>query len=195
MIHYIKGKIKMKTETGIVVENNGIGYEILIPDNSPLYVAREDEEVTVYAALIVREDDMSLFGFHDEESLNLFYTLRTVNGVGAKVALALLSVLSSRDIMKAIGSEDVVALTRAPGIGKKTAMRMVLELKDKFKDYGDGADIEAIQLSGSAKSEAINGLMGLGFTRSEAISAINSVNAENLTTEELIRQALRKPKK
>ncbi len=195
MIHYIKGKIKMKTETGIVVENNGIGYEILIPDNSPLYGAREDEEVTVYAALIVREDDMSLFGFHDEESLNLFYTLRTVNGVGAKVALALLSVLSSGDIMKAIGSEDVVALTRAPGIGKKTAMRMVLELKDKFKDYGDGADIEAIQLSGSAKSEAINGLMGLGFTRSEAISAINSVNAENLTTEELIRQALRKPKK
>lgn len=195
MIHYIKGKISIKMETGIVVENNGIGYEIQIPDNSPLYSSKEDEEVIVYTALVVREDDMSLFGFHDKESLALFYILRTVNGVGAKVALALQSVLSSEDIMRAIGSEDTATLTRAPGIGKKTAMRMVLELKDKFKDYSGGISPEEIKISGSAKSEAINALMGLGFSRSEAISSISSVDGEDLTTEELIRQALRKPDK
>lgn len=197
MIHYIKGKISLKMETGIVVENIGIGYEILIPDNSPLYAAKEDEEVTIYTALVVREDDMSLYGFHDRENLDLFYTLRTVNGVGPKVAMALLSVLSSSDIKMAIGSEDAVSLTRAPGIGKKTALRIVLELKDKFKDFDQGSSPEDVKITGSVKTEAINGLMGLGFSRSEALEAIKTVDTggEDLTTEELIRQALRKPKK
>ena len=195
MIHYIKGKITLKMETGIVVENNGIGYEILVPDNSPLYATKEDEEVIIYAALVVREDDMSLYGFQDKDSLDLFYTLRTVNGVGPKVALALLSVLSSEDVKKAIGAEDATSLTRAPGIGKKTALRMVLELKDKFKEFGQGVGPEDIKITGNVKTEAINGLMGLGFTRSEAIDAIKSVDGEDLTTEELIRQALRKPGK
>lgn len=197
MIHYIKGKISLKMETGIVVENIGIGYEILIPDNSPLYAAKEDEEVTIYTALVVREDDMSLYGFHDRENLDLFYTLRTVNGVGPKVAMALLSVLSSSDIKMAIGSEDAVSLTRAPGIGKKTALRIVLELKDKFKDFDQGSSPEDVKITGSVKTEAINGLTGLGFSRSEALEAIKTVDTggEDLTTEELIRQALRKPKK
>ena len=195
MIHYIKGKISLKMETGIVVDNNGIGYEVLIPDNSPLYSVKEDEEITVYTALVVREDDMSLYGFHDKESLDLFYTLRTVNGVGPKVALALLSVLSSEDVKKAIGAEDHVSLTRAPGIGKKTALRIVLELKDRFKDFAGGVSLGDIKVTGGVKAEAINGLMGLGFTRSEALDAIKSVEGEDLTTEELIRQALRKPKK
>ncbi|MDF3003461.1 MAG: ruvA, partial [Bacillota bacterium] len=132
MFHYIKGVAAMRFEGGIVIETGGIGYEIFVPDNSPVYLAESGQTVMVYTVMAVREDDVSLYGFHDKETLELFKKLITVNGVGAKAAMSILSIMPAGEIKKAIVFEDAAALTKANGIGKKIAQRITLELKDKM---------------------------------------------------------------
>ncbi len=195
MIHYIKGNVAMTFDGGIAVEAGGIGYKVFVPDNSPLYSKNKDELIVVYTVMIVREDDMSLYGFHDKESLELFQLLRTVNGVGAKVAMSALSSIAVNHIKRAIVCDDPKTLMQASGIGKKTAQRIVLELKDKIGDYEDLASLTKETPSGGAKTEAVNALMGLGYSRSEAVSAVGSVEGHELNVEEYIRLALRKPVK
>lgn len=197
MLHYMKGILTLKLETGIVVEAGGLGYELSVPGNSRLYLAAEGQEVTVYTAMIVREDDISLYGFSDKAELDTFRKLITVSGVGAKAAIAILSAMPLAEIHQAITFEDAKTLTRANGIGKKTAERIVLELKDKF------GQIEAVQLpegmdhvipqSGAAdpKTEAIEALINLGYSKGEAVNAIASVQGTDLTAEEYIKQALK----
>ena len=107
MIHYLRGTITMSFDGGIVVETGGVGYKVFVPDNSPLYTGRGKDQVIVYTVMIVREDDMSLYGFHDNDSLNLFQQLRTVNGVGAKAVLSILSSIPVDLVKKAIVFEDV----------------------------------------------------------------------------------------
>jgi Holliday junction DNA helicase RuvA len=191
MFHYIKGNVTMQFEGGVVIESNGIGYEVFVPDNSPVYLSDINETVLVYTAMIVREDDMSIYGFHSKEELELFRLLRTVSGVGAKASMAILSCMPVNEIKKAIVFEDSAALTRANGVGKKIAQRITLELKDKL-----GADEGLYEtadkaLSGSGKAEAINALISLGYTKSEAMEALAGINDENLTTEEYIKKALK----
>lgn len=190
MFHYIKGNVTMQFEGGVVIESNGIGYEVFVPDNSPVYLSDINETVLVYTAMIVREDDISIYGFHSKEELELFRLLRTVSGVGAKASMAILSCMPVNEIKKAIVFEDSAALTRANGVGKKIAQRITLELKDKL-----GADEGLYEtadkaLSGSGKAEAINALISLGYTKSEAMEALAGINDENLTTEEYIKKAL-----
>lgn len=194
MIHYLKGTISMIFDGGVVVETGGVGYKVFLPDNSPLYIEKGNSDVIVYTIMVVREDDMSLYGFHDSGSLELFQKLRTVNGVGAKVALAVLSSIPIEEIKKAIVCEDTAILTRANGVGKKTAQRIVLELKDKITEYKELGQLTSLESVKGERSEAINALIGLGYSRSEAVSAVGSVEDDELTTEEYIRQALRKPK-
>lgn len=196
MLHYIKGKIAMKTEDGIVVDNNGMGYHIQIPDNSKLYLADADSVVNVFTAMIVREDDVSLYGFAEQESRELFYKLMTVSGVGAKAALALLSAMPVDALKKAIIFDDAVTLTKANGIGKKTAQRIVLDLKDKLgamsaisTTAGESADFVAVE---SNRSEAVNALISLGYSKSEAMEAMTAMGEEDLTTEEYIKRALKR---
>ncbi len=192
MFHYIKGKVTMKFEGGIVVEAGGIGYEVFVPDNSPVYLTAYNEEILVYTNMIFREDDVSIYGFTERESLETFKKLMTVNGVGAKAALALLSALTLSDLKKAIAFEDAQTLTKAQGIGKKIAQRIVLELKDKMQVYS--ADTEAAKTSmaySNEKDEAIIGLMTLGYSRSEAAEAVNLIKLEEPSTEDYIKQALR----
>ncbi|HHU18298.1 MAG: Holliday junction branch migration protein RuvA [Anaerovoracaceae bacterium] len=191
MFHYIKGNVTMQFEGGVVIESNGIGYEVFVPDNSPVYLSDINETVLVYTAMIVREDDISIYGFHSKEELELFRLLRTVSGVGAKASMAILSCMPVNEIKKAIVFEDSAALTRANGVGKKIAQRITLELKDKL-----GADEGLYEtadkaLSGSGKAEAINALISLGYTKSEAMEALAGINDENLTTEEYIKKALK----
>jgi len=193
MIHYLKGTVSMTFDGGIVLETGGVGYKVFVPDNSVLYLKKGNEPVTVYTVMVVREDDMSLYGFHDNQSLELFQQLRTVNGVGAKVALAVLSAIPGEQIKKAIVCDDASILTKANGIGKKTAQRIVLELKDKINDYKELAELTELSREGGERSEAINALIGLGYSRSEAVSAVSGVSADGLSTEEYIRQALRRP--
>ena len=193
MFRYIKGTIETKLSQSVVVECGGVGFEMAVPQNSRLYLAPEGSEVTVFTYMSVREDDISLFGFDDEDGLLLFEKLITVNGIGAKAAMAILSAMPASEVKKAIVFEDADMLTRANGIGKKTAQRIVLELKDKMKDITvedlPGADI-APAASSSDKQQATDALMALGYSRTEAAAAL--VGAEDgLSVEDYIKIALK----
>lgn len=199
MLHYIKGILTMRIEGGVVVEAGGLGYEVFVPDNSAVYLAQEGESVTLYLYMAVREDDVSLYGFSEREGLTLFKQLITVSGVGAKAAMAILSVAPVSEMKKAIAFEDVDFLTRASGVGKKTAQRIVLELKDKVGSIAGGsagvsvsADIGALGGEAGNRAEAINALISLGYSRTEAANAVSAVADEDLTSEEYIKQALKK---
>lgn len=192
MFHYIKGNVTMKYEGGVVIEANGIGYEINVPDNSPVYLKDSQDTVLVYTAMIVREDDVSIYGFMDKESLGLFRKLMTVSGVGAKAAMALLSAMPVSELKKAILFEDAVSLTKANGIGKKTAQRIVLELKDKVGTMGGLTEISEHTPVGGSKIEAADGLIALGYSKSEAMEFLAQITEEDLTAEEYIKRALRK---
>lgn len=191
MFHYIKGNITMKFEGGVVIETGGIGYEVFVPDNSSVYLADSRETVLLFTVMIVREDDVSLYGFHDKEGLDLFRKLMTVNGVGAKAAMAILSSMPVSEIKKAIVFDDAATLTKANGIGKKIAQRITLELKDKLGAVGGLTDAAEKVVSDSGKTEAVNGLISLGYSRSEALSALSGIPEENLSTEEYIKRALK----
>lgn len=191
MIHYIKGTLAMKLDTGIVIETGGIGYEISVPGNSALYLRTEGEEIICHTAMIVREDDISLYGFADRESLELFRLLITVSGVGAKAAMAVLSALTAAQLRQAIAFEDDKAIATANGVGKKTAQRIVLELRDKVsaEDSKAGQPQAALTDSDGARTEAISGLVALGYSRAEAVNALAGIEAA--TAEEYIKKALK----
>ncbi|MBQ5436972.1 MAG: Holliday junction branch migration protein RuvA [Firmicutes bacterium] len=200
MIRYIKGTYTMQFDTGIVVEtSSGIGFEIFIPQGSPIYKHQEGDEVTVFTEMIVREDDMSLYGFHNKESLEFFKLLTTVSGIGPKGAMGILGSMPLDQLRQAIALGDVKAISKAQGVGKKTAERLVVELKDKVGS--PDIDMETGELTGygqeaaadgsDARSEAISALISLGYARAEAFRAVSAVGDEGLTSEEYIKKALR----
>ncbi len=197
MIHYIKGQYIMQFEGGVVLETGGIGYEIYVPQGSAVYQMSEGQNAMLYIYMAVREDDVSLYGFASKDDLRLFKQLISVSGIGAKGAMAILSCMSADECKRAIAFEDAAALTRANGIGKKTAQRVVLELKDKvgMPDMAGGAAQVAAAMTegsaGSARTEAVNALVALGYSRSEAFTALASVQEEDLSIEEYIKRALR----
>ncbi len=199
MIRYIKGIYAMTFESGIVLEtSSGIGFEINIPAGSPIYKYSEGDEVLVYTYMMVKEDDMSLYGFHNRESLDLFRLLITVNGVGAKAAMSIMGSMSARELRQAVIFEDAKTISRANGIGKKTAERLILELKDKVGSFERGDAKETIIVSsdadrtgGDERTEAISALAALGYTKSEAFAAVSAVGEEGLTCEEYIKKALK----
>lgn len=195
MIRFIKGKIVDKLPGKVVIENNGIGFLVNVSDSSPAYYAKEDEDFILYTVMTVREDDISLFGFANLDELNMYQMLTSVSGIGSKGAMSILSKLSVDEIKKACVFEDADTIATSNGIGKKTAERIVLELKDKFnvsKLNNTVTSAEESQIvKGTSKEEALGALMNLGFTKSEAVSALTGINDAGLTTEELIKAALR----
>ncbi len=200
MFHYIKGRITDTFDGGVVIENNGIGYELIVPALSAAYMAPADKEITVYTAMVVREDDVSLYGFDDRESLSLFRLLMTVSGIGAKAAVSILSSLSPAEVQKAIVFNDPDTLSRAQGVGKKTAQRIVLELKDKLEDkvFDASSDRTAAVPAGGGEnplgsiSEAVSALIALGYSKSEASEAVAACSMEDASAEEYIKAALKK---
>ena len=188
----------MQTENGVVIDVGGIGYEVSVPASSPIYAAAEGQNVMLYTYMAVREDDISLYGFSDMEGLRLFKQLLSVSGIGAKGAMAILSAMSVDDCRRAIAFEDADMLTRANGIGKKTAQRVVLELKDKVNAplsgvpdaLGGGAAAGAAGPGADARGEALSALTALGYSRSEALSALATISDTDLTSEEYIKKAL-----
>lgn len=197
MIRYVKGIYAMNVNGGIVVETqSGIGLEVFLPANSNIYRYNIGDSVMVYTSMIVKEDDMSLYGFHSRESLELFEKLITVSGVGAKGAMAIVGTLSAEELKRAIAFEDAKEIARANGIGKKTAERIILELKDKVGI--PEADIEKPVLPQSSggitadsRTEAISALVALGYTKAEAFNAVATVSDEGLSSEEYIKKALK----
>ena len=202
MIKYIRGTYAMTFESGIVVETaSGIGFAVHVPAGSPLYRSREGEEVMVYTLMIVKEDDISLYGFHNKESLELFRMLITVNGVGAKAAMSMMGSMSADTLRRAILFEDVKEISKANGVGKKTAERLILELKDKLgkleasanhaESFSDEAISAAAEGMPDGRTEAINALIALGYTKAEAFAAVAKVAEEELSCEDYIKKALK----
>lgn len=193
MYNYIKGTIIESSQNLIVIEAGGIGYELNVSTNAVRELTKNGGEVTVYCRLNVREDDMSLFGFASKQEKAMFEKLVTVSGVGPKLALTVLSGLSVSELSGAIVSANASVLSKIKGVGKKTAERIVLELKDKVSaEYADNVEAPlAPETLPKANEEAVMALMTLGFTRAEAVASVSSVQKDGMTLEELIFAALK----
>ena len=196
MIRTIKGNYMMYESGAIVVETaSGIGFRINVTDTSSLLTMREGDEMIVYTYLQVKEDGMSLYGFATPDELKLFEQLITVNGVGPKAGLAIMSLGTPNSIKAAIAGKDAAVISQANGVGKKTAERVILELCDKVSALPiEGADLAApaaIAAATGDRAEAIIALTTLGYTKKEAESAIGSVPDEGLSVEEYIKKALK----
>lgn len=199
MISYIKGKLTEVEDGIIVVENNGIGFNIHVPATVISSFSSIGDEVKVYTYLQIREDAHSLFGFLSRDDLNIFRMLINVNGIGPKGALAILSTISPDDLRFAILSDDARLISTAPGIGSKTAQKLILELKDKikleetFESYSKSVNTVKTDDVLIAKNEAVEALVSLGYGSAEAMKAVRDVeNADELDSEEILKRALKK---
>lgn len=198
MIKFLKGKFHPYTFTSVIVETeSGIGFEVFVPSNSSVYKILEGEDVKLYTEMVVKEDSMTLYGFSEFESLDIFRMLITVNGVGPKAAMSIMSTLNTGQLLTAIASADAKTIATSPGIGKKTSERLILELQDKIKknfnlsDDTDLSDVAGIDVTaGSEFEQALEAMMALGYNRAEALGALEKVKGKAKTTEEYIRKAL-----
>ena len=198
MYEYIKGNFIGINKDYIIVENNGIGYKIFTSGFTMASMPQSNEEVKLYLEQIVREDFIGLYGFATKEELAMFKLLISINGVGAKAALSLLSISRINNLKYAILSGDEKHICRAPGIGKKTAGRIILELKDKIKkeDMVVEKDITVSNIEddkdnyASNVAEAISALLSLGYTEKETELAIKNVNKEE-TVENIVKECLK----
>lgn len=198
MIRHLRGKYLYYESGSIVVETaDGIGFRVNISDTSSLLNFREGDEIEIFTYLQVKEDGMSLYGFADTEGLRLFELLITVNGVGPKAALAIMSLGTPNQIKGVIAAKDAASISQAQGVGKKTAERVILELSDKVDVLPiNGDEIPNVGPTGNIpgcaeRSEAVIALTTLGYTKREAEQAISAVPDEGLSPEEYIKKALK----
>ena len=197
MYAFIEGEVCEKANGSLILLAGGVGWQLICSNNTLSAAPALGEKMRCYTFLSVREDAMELFGFATREEKELFLQLTSVSGVGPKTALGLLGAMPLRDLNLAILLGDVDALSRAPGIGKKTAQRIALELKDKITQADVSASAGALpDASGSpaaadSVSEAVEALIALGYSSTEARTAVSRVRSEADTPEDLIRLALR----
>ena len=198
MLSFIKGELAEIYEDTIVVDNNGIGINIKVPSTVIGNMPSIGEDVKIFTYLYVREDAINVYGFLTRDDLNVFKLLLNVNGVGPKAALGILSTISANDLRYAVLSDDVNAIKSAPGIGAKTAQKLIIELKDKIKLESeemlktntvvignDGGDDMIV------RSDAIEALVSLGYSSREAITAVKQVDVGNKDANQVLKEALR----
>lgn len=192
MIAYLKGKILEKSENLIILEVNNVGYEVNISLNTYLTLANK-EECELFTYLQVKEDGVSLFGFSTKSEKELFTNLITVNGVGPKMAITILSGASITDIVTAIVSEDSKMLSKFKGVGKKTAERIILELKEKLGETMklESGDLASVDLRNDVVNDCIMALVALGLSKSEAVKRIKENISDSDTVETLIEKILK----
>ena len=194
MFAHFDGVVAEKTADSIVLDVNGVGYLLLVSGATLSMAPAVGERMKLYASLSVREDAMELFGFYSREEKAMYERLKGVSGIGSRTALQILSAMSVRDLSLALVSGDASALTRVPGIGKKTAQRLVLELKDKVEDSqltGSGAGVSPRSASAGPEGEAVAALVALGYSASEAAKAVSRVAGQTDKVDELIFLALK----
>jgi Holliday junction DNA helicase RuvA len=195
MIGRLSGKLLQKEPPALLVDVNGVGYELEAPMTTFYDLPATGENVTLHTHLVVREDAHLLYGFSNESQRRLFRSLLKVSGVGPRVALAILSGLTTREFIQCIVGEDVARITRVPGIGRKTAERLIVEMRDKVDTEEGSARFMVQSASGSAPlnpaGEAVSALMALGYKPNEATRLVRAVEADGLDTEEIIRLALK----
>ena len=205
MFYFISGNLSLLRPGIAVVSAGGVGFKLTVSDRtydalSPS--AQDNKEVKLFTHLAVREDDMELFGFCDEQELETFKLLTSVSGVGPKAAMAILSCFTPEKFTLAVCTEDKKAIAKANGIGPKTAARIILELKDKMMAEGtlptlgdspaSTAAASAAMLSGGNVSEAQEALLVLGYNRTEVLSVLHTIDTSAMETEDIIRAALKK---
>ena len=197
MIAYLKGTLVHINQDSIIIDVNGVGYKVYIPSYSLGPDINIGSEIKVYTHFYVRENMQDLYGFLTMEELKMFEQLLTVSGVGPKAAVSIVSVISPSDFALLVLSENADNLTKAPGIGKKTAQRIVLELKDKIKKEHKDLPVSEATSAGSAipfdnkAQEAVTALVMLGYTPQEAKNAVDRIFDVNSTVEQLIKDALK----
>ena len=194
MFAYIKGSLEQKSNNYVVIDVGGIGYKIFMATKAIETLGEIGKVVKVHTHYYVREDNISLYGFNTNEELRMFELLLQVSGIGAKSAIAMLSEISPSSFALAVISDDISQLVKIPGIGKKTAARIVLELKDKLKTEEAITKTEEVKLSITNEeetSEAIAALQVLGYTKREIEKALENVDTKNLQLEEIIKQGLK----
>lgn len=197
MYAYIKGVITDLSEDNLVLECNNIGYNIRIPLSVAQRLPGIGATVKIYTYTSVREDAFNLFGFLSKDDLEIYKKLITVNGIGPKGALSILSAMSADDLRVAILSGDAKAISKAPGIGNKSAERIILDLKDKIQISGVSSDSDVALTSGSvlnsdARNEALEAMTSLGYSPSEALKAVKQVNiTEDMDSGAILKLALK----
>lgn len=200
MYSYIKGELVKRTDDYVVVDNNGIGYEILCPAALSLNLGDVGSQVTCWIYQSVREDDISLYGFASPEEKDMFLLLITVSGIGPKVAHSICSQMDPGTLAMTVINGDVKALTSVKGLGKKGAERIILEISDKLKKSGAAASSTVSKLTvpsggrvivNNDAADAVEALMVLGYKEADAQEAVNSVYEDGIGLQELIRRSLR----
>ena len=192
MIGSLRGRLAGKQAPHILLECNGVGYEVETPMSTFLDLPASGAELFLYTHLLVREDAQILYGFATEDERALFRTLLKVNRVGAKMALGVLSAMTASDFRRCVEYEDAAMLSKVPGIGKKTAERLIMEMRDKVDKVGTpslpGAKI-AVEVS--ARSEAFDALVALGYKANEVNKLLGKLDTDDKSAEDIIRQALK----
>lgn len=198
MYSYIRGELAEIETDHIVIEANGIGYNVCIPINNFAYLPQIGEICKIHTYLYVREDAMMLYGFLTKDDLAMFKLLITVSGIGPKVAIGVLSALSCDELRFAILAQDAKAIAKAPGIGAKTAQRVILELKDKvnfedaFEKKLEKEQIISNSVNSQIKNDAVLALNALGYSSAESLKAVSKVTVtEDMTVEDVLRGALK----
>lgn len=194
MIGSLRGTLVQKTPPFLLLEVNGVGYEVEAPMTTFYDLPATGQPVMLFTHLVVREDAHLLFGFSRESQRRLFRSLLKVNGVGPRVALAILSGLTDQELLRCLANEDVARLTKVPGIGRKTAERLIVELRDKELLGAGNVDLPPMQMAPEAQdptAEAVSALIALGYKPNEASRAVQNVAKSDLSSEEMIRQALK----
>ena len=194
MLAYIKGELTAITNEYAVIEAGGLGYKVFMPESSIEKLGNIGKQVKVHTFYRVREDDISIFGFNTQEELRMFELLLSVSGVGAKTAVVIISTIEPSEFAFAVISEDISELVKIPGIGKKSAQRIVLELKDKLKKDKISAEIDkkAVSRENTNKDveEAMSALQVLGYNKKEIEKVFEKIKKDGLSIEDLIKKGL-----
>mgnify|MGYP005755268629 FL=1 len=195
MFAYIKGILEIKESNYIVIDINGLGYKVFMSQNNIDNIGNIGDSVKVYTYVRVREDDISIYGFITQEQLKMFELLISVSGVGAKSALVMISCIEPSEFAIAVISGNVKVLTKVPGIGNKSAQRIILELKDKLKEEQleteNSNNLKLKERDNSENiNEAISGLMVLGYSKRDIEKAFEHLDVDNLSIENLIKKGL-----
>jgi Holliday junction DNA helicase RuvA len=198
MIGRLRGVIIEKQPPELVVDVQGVGYELSAPMSTFFNLPAVNDEVTLFTHMVVREDAQLLYGFATERERLLFRSLLKVNGVGAKLALTILSGSDVDTFARSVQDGDTASLTRLPGVGKKTAERLIVEMRDRLKEVSSAMGLQDIVVdsasapAGGAKNEAVEALMALGYKPAEADKMLRSFDIDGMSTEQIIRQALQR---
>lgn len=198
MIGRLRGTLAEKQPPHVIVDINGLGYELEVPMTTLYRLPSVGEPLTLHTHLVVREDAHLLYGFFEKRERELFRELIRLNGVGPKLALALMSGLEVDELVRCVKAQDTSVLVRIPGVGKKTAERLLVELKDRFKAWETVPGMSGLVVEprggaavSSAENDAVSALISLGYKPQEASRAVSAIKVDGLSSEDMIRRALK----